>query len=183
MESVVIPDSVETIGIYAFGHCTELKEVIIGNKVKTLGKGCFENTGLTSVVIPESVETIGIRAFWGCTKLSAVTLNSGLLTIGLSAFHGCGLISSIVIPSSVVEIRNRAFEDCTALKIIYVPESVKMLGYDIFYNTDNITIYGVAGSEAEDYAKQYSILFVNGRIPETNPIDEGWKQDKTGWWY
>ena len=51
----VIPDSVTSIGIYAFFGCT----------------------GLTSVTIPDSVISIGNYAFFGCTRLKSVTIPRG----------------------------------------------------------------------------------------------------------
>ena len=71
IKSVVIEDSVTSIGSYAFYKCTGLTSVTIGNSVTSISKYAFHGcTGLTSVSIPDSVTSIGWSAFKGCTGLS-----------------------------------------------------------------------------------------------------------------
>ena len=66
-----IPDSVTSIGEYAFRDCTSLTSVTIGNSVTSIGEEAFCGcTSLTSIVIPDSVTSIGNRAFDGCTSLT-----------------------------------------------------------------------------------------------------------------
>jgi len=59
MQTVSLPDSLESIGMHAFVGCVELREVILPETVHTIGIGAFCNTGLTSVFIPQNVTTIG----------------------------------------------------------------------------------------------------------------------------
>ena len=68
-----MPDSVTTIGDYAFFNCTSLTSVVIGNSVTTICYSAFFNcTSLTSVVIGNSVTTIGYSAFSNCTSLTSI---------------------------------------------------------------------------------------------------------------
>ena len=89
LTSVVIPDSVTTIGNYAFSQ-NNLTSVTIGNSVTTIGNYAFSQNNLTSLIIPDSVTTIGNRAFAG-NNLSSVYIgaNSNLTEttgIGMGAF-------------------------------------------------------------------------------------------------
>ena len=94
--SVVIPDSVTTIGDYAFRDCTSLTSVVIGGSVTTIGYFAFYYcTSLTSVVIPDSVTTIGSYAFEYCTSLTSVVIGDSVTTIGYSAFNDCRSLTSI----------------------------------------------------------------------------------------
>ena len=71
--SYTIPDSVTSIGRYAFYGCTGLTSITIPNSVTSIGDGAFlECTGLTSITIPNSVTSIGDEAFWDCTGLKDV---------------------------------------------------------------------------------------------------------------
>ena len=57
--SVVIPNSVKSIGSEAFYDCKNLSSVTIPNSVKTIGIATFEGcSSLASVIIPNSVTTI-----------------------------------------------------------------------------------------------------------------------------
>ena len=77
-----IPDSVTSIGSYAFSGCT----------------------GLTSIIIPDSVTSIGYRAFGGCTGLTSITIPASVTSIDDSAFSGCTELTSITIKNPECEI-------------------------------------------------------------------------------
>ena len=77
LTSVVIPDSVTTIGSYAFRDCDSLTSVVIPDSVTSIGSYAFYSCSrLTSVVIPDSVTSIGSYAFYSCYRLTSVTLTN-----------------------------------------------------------------------------------------------------------
>ena len=87
---LIIPDSVTSIGSYAFSGCTGLTSVTIGNSVTSIGSYAFEDcTGLTSVTIGDSVTSIGWYAFEDCTGLTSVTIPDSVTFIGNDAFYNC----------------------------------------------------------------------------------------------
>ena len=68
-----IPDSVTTIGGYAFAGCDSLTSVNIPDSVTSIGEYAFAGCdSLTSVNIPDSVTTIGEYAFGYCKSLTKV---------------------------------------------------------------------------------------------------------------
>ena len=71
--SYAIPDSVTSIGEYAFFYCESLTSVTIPDGVTSIGWSAFFNCkSLTSVTIPDSVTSIGWFAFEDCTSLTDV---------------------------------------------------------------------------------------------------------------
>ena len=67
LTTVIIPNSVTSIGEEAFQGCTKLASVTIGNSVTRIGKYAFSGcSSLTSVTIPNSVTSIGAQAFQYC---------------------------------------------------------------------------------------------------------------------
>ena len=114
--SVVIPDSVTTIGERAFYECDSLTSVEIGDNVTTIGESAFQRCySLTSVVIPDNVTTIGTSAFSGCNSLTSVEIPDSVTTIGNYAFQYCNSLTSVVIPDNVTTIGNYAFSNCSSL--------------------------------------------------------------------
>ena len=82
-----IPDSVTTIGGYAFTGCTSLTSITIPDSVTEIGYSAFEYCdSLTSVTIGNSVTTIGSSALCYCTSLTSVTIPDSVTTIGRTAF-------------------------------------------------------------------------------------------------
>ena len=69
----VIPDSVNTIGMYALSRCHNLNSVVIGSGVNLIGLRAFDSShGLTEIVIPDNVTLIERFAFEDCSNLSSV---------------------------------------------------------------------------------------------------------------
>jgi hypothetical protein len=112
--SVIIPNSVTSIGDYAFLYCTGLTSVTIPSSVTSIGYDAFAGcTGLTSVTIPNSVTSIPSYAFEDCTGLTSVTIGTSVTSIGDYAFYGCTSLASVNIPTSVTSIGVWAFNQCT----------------------------------------------------------------------
>ena len=71
--SYVIPDSVTTIGDYAFSYCSRLTSVTIPDGVTSISYGAFGVcSGLESVIISDSVTSIGDMAFYECRRLTDI---------------------------------------------------------------------------------------------------------------
>ena len=137
--SYTIPNSVTSIGDYAFSWCTNLTSVTIPNSVTSIGGGAFLNCGsLANVTIPNSVFSIGDHAFCECTSLTSVAISAGVTSIGSYAFSGSGL-TSLTIPNSVTSIGEEAFEDCTSLTSVTIPNSVFSISDYAFYECTGLT--------------------------------------------
>ena len=133
LTKVSIPNSVKTIGNWAFYRCTGLTTVTIGNSVTSIGNRAFYScTSLTEVSIPNSVKTIEFRAFEGCTGLKTVTIGNSVTTIGESAFYSCTSLTEVSIPNSVTSIGSSVFEDCSGLKTVTIGNSVTTIGDGTF---------------------------------------------------
>ena len=139
LTSVTIPDSVTTIGEWAFAYCSSLISVTIGDSVTTIGGAAFADCwSLTSVTIPDSVTTIGGGAFFSCTSLTSIIIPDSVTTIGECAFEGCSSLTSVTIPDSVTTIGLAAFETCSSLASVTVGDSVTTIGNYAFQGCSSL---------------------------------------------
>ncbi len=161
LTSVTIPDSVTIIGADAFGICSSLESVTIPDSVTIIGAGAFGDcSSLTSVTIPDSVTIIGGSAFYGCSSLTNITISNGVTSIGEGAFYGCHSLTSVTIPDSVTSIGDYAFIYCRSLESITISNSVTSIGEGAFQYCSDLVIYGYTDSTAETYASENDIPFV-----------------------
>ena len=148
LTSVVIPDSVTSIGMYAFDE-NNLGEVVIGNSVSSIGSNAFAENNLEEVVIPSSVTSIGRWAFWA-NNLTTVVIPDSVTSLYDYAFASNSL-NEVDLGNSVTSIGNNAFLLNNLTEII-IPDSVTSIGEEAFYfnNLTNIVIPNSVTSIGDD---------------------------------
>lgn len=136
--SIVEGFPVTQINYSAFSG-TNVGSVIVPDTVLSIGESAFSNCpSLSSVTIADSVRTIGKSAFSGCDVLSSVKLSASLTVIEDSMFYNCDSLTSITIPENVTKIGNSAFSWCHLLRAVYMGENVEYIGDSAFYYSDNL---------------------------------------------
>ena len=136
LTTVNLNDGVESIGEKAFQFCSKLTAVNFGRGVKSIGQRAFEDSGITSVTIPDNVTSIGEWGFSFCDELASVSIGAGMTSIQDNAFYGSDNLADV---------------KCWAKN----PPSV---GYDGFYTFGTLHVRRGCKSayEAADYWKEFN---------------------------
>ena len=165
LTSITIPDSVTTIGNYAFGyyHSTSLTDVYYTGDIAgwcgiSFGNGYgnpmhyADNLYIDGklvegeLVIPDNVTTIGSFAFSNCDSLTSVTIGNSVTAIGSGAFEHCNKLTSVTIGDGVTTIGSFAFSHCTSLTSIVIPDSVATIGSQAFFECTSLTSVTIGNS-------------------------------------
>lgn len=134
LASAVIPETVVSIGDYAFAYRKNLSEIAIPSSVTAIGSYAFADCeNLKTIEVSESVKSIQSCVFKSCVSLTKATWRT-LVSVPDSAFEGCSALTDVKL-SNVTKIGERAFSGCIGLKEIILPQSLTEIGEYAFNKT------------------------------------------------
>ena len=136
---VWLPDTMGSIGDYAFSGCTSLRFQYLPDGVTSVGAGAFQGcTSLALGSLVEGVKSIGESAFEGCTSLVLGRLPDSIGFIKESAFSGCEKLDFLEIPANVSVVEPKAFSGCKNLERVSFPSGLKSVGESAFEGCSNL---------------------------------------------
>lgn len=138
LQDAVLPDTLETIGNYAFMNCTSLTNINIPESVTTIGQNAFYGTNLSMDITDKllNITSIGQNAFGNCSNVTG-EVNLPLCK-SIKGFQGTA-ITGIKDISSATEIGAYAFTK-TNLTTVTIPETVTSIGISCFDGCSNLEI-------------------------------------------
>ena len=161
--------TVTAIGNYAFYFGSTYSEqpvtgVTLPDTLQSIGKYAFYETQVSRIVIPDSVTYIGDSAFYGAEALETVIMPDTITGIGASAFRDCPRLTAIELPASVNEIGDYAFSECTSLRELSADGNQAFVTVDnvLFDSSMTKLITYPAGLTAEAYTIPSSVLEIGG---------------------
>lgn len=137
LQEITIPNTVKTIGQYAFqGTGNNFDEFVVnmGSDVVTIKTNAFQNCQkLKYIRIPRSCTSIEASAFADCQSLVEMHIPNPECRLGESAFARCRALQAITLPNNITEIPNGLLENGGEnLREIIIPESVTSIGSQAF---------------------------------------------------
>ena len=135
LTSVTLNNKLELLGNYTFQHCSNLKEINLGEaaSLKTIMFKAFENADkLRSLELPGSVSLIEESAFDGCDSLRSFTFlgTSGLTNIPVNCFASCISLEKITLPDAVETLSQGCFYNTPQLAEIVFGTGITSLSED-----------------------------------------------------
>ncbi len=154
-----VPSGATEIGAYTFYGCENLEKVYLPDSLTSIGDGAFYSCyNLKNIDIPNSVNYIGTSAFSGCEKLEKIVIPYGVTAINNSTFSYSGL-KYIIIPDSVTSIGDYAFKCCSNLNSINIPSKVTLIGSEVFVSCANLKSIVVDENNEYYSSDEFGVLF------------------------
>ena len=155
--TTVIPNTVKSIGDYAFSGCSGLTSVVVPDSVTQIGEGAFYNcSSLARVEVKGTVASLGKHVFEGCTRLEYISLPESLSLIYVNAFRYCSNIDSIMLHAVNPPVLLHEFnEDKLLLRsfrnsTFFVPCVSYQSYYDLWVSNNNLPYSIVFDSVSEN---------------------------------
>lgn len=146
---ITLPNTIQTIGRYAFSDCSSLVEVNMPKSLKRIEDHAFINcSSISALAIPDNVTYIGESAFEDCTGLERTIIGKGVTDIENSAFSNCAGklfidinigegwfrdsgFTELIVGEGVRSIGGYAFSGGSLLKVT-LPETITTIGESAF---------------------------------------------------
>ena len=133
IEFIQFGNGITEIKDYCCSQMEDLTSIVLPNTIKTIGRQAFYNTSISESVILDNVESIEFAAFEG-TSLTAADFSSTLTYLGGCAF-AWSCLNRVVIPSSLSKINYQAFTN-NHITSVDIPEGVTYIAEDAFANNE-----------------------------------------------
>ena len=146
--SLVIPNSVISIGEWAFHNCKRFSSLTLSESLVEINNNAFDlcENFRGDLVIPESVEYIGFNGFNECGFDGTLYLPPKMTLIESGCFEACYGFSSINIPEGVTYIGYCAFEFLHKPTELELPSTVTEIEGGAFRNLFRLTSMTVKAS-------------------------------------
>ena len=188
--AAVIPASIEDVEVTAIGDgafwgCMKMETIVLPESLTSIGTRAFRDSGILSASIPEGVVSLESETFYNCFNLKSVDISSTVVNINITAFNECNLLEVINvndnnknyadldgvlfdkkmeclykypanksdveynIPDSVISTYSYAFRNSAFLEIVNLPENFESIGEATFYKCSVLKTINMSDSVNE----------------------------------
>jgi hypothetical protein len=157
LTKTVFPDTLTSIGKYAFYNCRNMEgELTIPSVIKSIPDYAFYLCAKLTITIPDTVTSVGKSSFYGCKGLTELNL-SNFTSIASGAFSECGVrqlvipskystlswkncdnLETVVLEEGITSVVKEMFSGCTKLRNITLPKEITTIAEKTFAYCKNL---------------------------------------------
>jgi hypothetical protein len=151
-EHLPLRSTLTTIGSYAFGSSSGIRNAVVPGSVTSLAIGAFAGSGLLSIVFEEGITAIPENCCQNCGSLSHISFPKTLTSIGPGSFWTINMGGNnynpnmkLIFPSSVTTINDNAFRNAHIRNFYWcgnsIPSILNNIDLAIFSGNDYVAQY------------------------------------------
>ena len=164
--SIIIPDSVTSIGSYAFYNCYSLTSITIPEGVTSIGNGAYsgcnalaEVYNYSSLTIPQGTSDSSVgylgeyaKVVYNASDLTDVKPETRITVVDNVQYYDYGddfialapavarrTLTEVTLDNRTTEINQYAFYQCSSLTSFTIPENVTTISYHAFQYCTSLT--------------------------------------------
>ena len=136
LESIIVPNNVNHLGLSVFSSCFNLKSAKISEDISEIPDELFLHCkNLEYIELPSKLKKIGKQAFSDTGIKTLRNLPESLDELAAYSFHNCARLESVELPDSITKIGRWSFSECGKLKEINIPKNVNDVSISIIYHS------------------------------------------------
>ena len=132
IQTITLPNTIKSIGAWAFAGDSSLTSINIPASVEYVGESAFNSTGLSSAHVSAKMADWGMSLYQGCFNMQNITFDEDVTVIPERIFFNCERLKSVTLPESVHKIDIGAFSACDSLAHINLPSKLDTIAFGAF---------------------------------------------------
>ena len=171
--TVVIPETVTSIGFASFGDCIELTQVIFKKDSDLLSVARAAFSGCVNLekidFSTTKLKIINMYAFRGCSNLKEIQFSDTLEQIGEGAFYECSSLVDVKISPNVTKLGAHAFAYCTSLERINIPSNLNLNFFEGSALNNVPALNQIVFDEGREEIVGYALVQTEGNVEVVVP--------------
>ncbi|MBQ7342642.1 MAG: leucine-rich repeat protein [Alistipes sp.] len=169
--SIYIPETVQTIGEYAFYQCKSIKgNLTIPDATTSIGNYCFQECTFDgTLTLGAELEIIGEQAFCYCRNFTGnLVIPNSVTRLSYQTFFRCGFDGTLTLSENITTIPQECFEMCNFTGNLIIPDAVSIIGDEAFWACNEFSGYLIIGTGIKTIGMGAFLKYTDEKSPGNN---------------